>query len=247
MFSWLREVRLPGDLILRAEQAVAVDADRRPAPTSPVPASTESGISQRHSTSRVNAGFQVIVAVRGVGELGAGRAAVLVQVAGDLHRALDAARDLARHAALAGRGRVALVETRVIVEVGRVALDHAVGEVRVAEARERVVADRRRAAGDALLAGDGEVPGHVEAGAIDAGLGDEVVDDRLHVGPARLDLGLVGDVVVAVDAEPDRRLDRLVVRVAQVAQRDDVALAEVEVLRRPDDQVDRAGVASGSG
>jgi len=59
------------------------------------------------------------------------------------------------------------------------------------------------------------------------------------VGSAALDGRLFGRQVVAVDPESDWRLDRLVCAVLQVPEGDDVAVPELEVLRRPDNQVDR--------
>jgi hypothetical protein len=52
---------------------------------------------------------------------------------------------------------------------------------------QRVVADRQRAPREAVLAGDREVPGQVEAAALDPVAGERG-EHVLHVRPARLDL-----------------------------------------------------------
>jgi len=60
--------------------------------------------------------------------------------------------------------------------LGGVALDGPVGEICVSQFREGIVTDVEGAAGDAFLAGDSEIPGHVEAVPIDAGIFAEAVD-----------------------------------------------------------------------
>ena len=107
-------------------------------------------------------------------------------------------------------------------------LDLTVGEVRVAELGERVVADVEHPLSQVLAARDGEVPGEVEVRAADPGT-FQVGEDPLHPSPAALDLGLVGAQTVAVDAEGVLGRNPLAVGVLEVAQRDDVAMALGEV------------------
>jgi hypothetical protein len=109
----------------------------------------------------------VRVAVRRlVVEGGARRAAVLVEPARDLEGAGDVARD-------AGIGvRLHVVD----VEGGRVPGHLVVGEVLVAEAVERRVADAKEVPREALGASDREVPRHVEVAPVDAGLLQDVED-----------------------------------------------------------------------
>ena len=108
--------------------------------------------------------------------LRAGRAAGLVEVAGhrvgpgDLADVLDP---------VVGRGREVGDVGDLIVR--RVALGDPVVEVGVAELRVGVVADRQHPLGQVALAGDGEVPGHVEARALDPRLA-ELAEDLLEVG-----------------------------------------------------------------
>ncbi len=106
----------------------------------------------------------------------------------------------------------------------------------VAEAQQRVVAGRDRAVAEAVLAGDREVPGHVQVRALEA-VRLERRDQALHVRAPALDRGLLGDQPVAVDAERQRRLDARARGVLEVAERDDVAVPLLEVAGRADDQV----------
>ena len=171
-----------------------------------------------------------------------GRAAGRVEVARDRHRAADVARDLLvglravdealgdlvdRHAVLTGG-----VGDRADLERRRVAGDLHVREVGVAELGEGVVADVEHAAGQRLLTGDGEVPGEVQAPAVDVRAGERAEQRLEVVAPAWVGLGRA----VAQRAEVGRGGDRVALRVAQVTQRDDVAVALAQVLRGPDEQ-----------
>ncbi len=169
-----------------------------------------------------------------VGEAPSGRTSGRVQVARHDEGTVHLARDLR----ILGGRVVGHLRDRVLR--GR-ALHLHVGHGGVAEAGERVVADRERPLGEVALAGDREVPGEVEAVAGDAGP-LKCREQPLHVGPACLHGGIVRLQPVAVHAERLLRLDDLAVRSLQVPQRDDVVPALVEVDGRADDQVHVRGI-----
>src|SRR5262249_19477348 len=121
----------------------------------------------------------------------AARAAVREQVAGHLEGPFHEAGDFTRNRIFFGfRHR----------EAGRAALYRFVGEVRVSELREGVVAHRQLATGVVHVAGDGEVPGEVEAVAVDSGL-FQGPEDAFEVFAPGVDLWLVRGDFVAVVAE----------------------------------------------
>ena len=64
----------------------------------------------------------------------------------------------------------------------------------------------------------------------------ELVEDVFEVGTPRLDRGREGGDAVAVDLEAAPGVDARTIAVAQVAERDDVAVSFDEVLRRADDE-----------
>jgi hypothetical protein len=113
-------------------------------------------------------------------------------------------------------------------------------EVGVAELRVGVVADRQHALGEVALAGDGEVPSHVEARALDPRLA-ELAEELLEVGAPILDRRDVGRDVVAVELEARRCADRVAARVLEVAQGDDVAVPVEQVAPGVDQQVGLLG------
>ncbi len=106
--------------------------------------------------------------------------------------------------------------------------DLAVLEVRVAELFERGVAHREEAAGQSLLARDGEVPGQVEALGRDLRLLQRAQDRDIVLGAGAL--RALGDQL----AERGVRLERCSARALEVAQDDDVAMALGPVLGRVD-------------
>ena len=153
-------------------------------------------------------------------EARAGRAARLVEVARHRERAGDAAQD----------PRVGVLGDLGDRERRGGALDLAVGEVAVAELGERVVADVQHPRGQPALGRDGEVPRQREVAPGDAGAAQRAEDLAI----ARAQALRAGAALER--AEALGRLDALARRGAQPAQRDDVALALVEVLARVDQQ-----------
>ncbi len=120
--------------------------------------------------------------------------------------------------------------TLVIVNAGARALDPAVGEVAVAELGEGVVADVEHARGQPALGGDGEVPGQGEIALGDACAAQRPEERAIaRAQPLRAGAALER-------AEAPARLDAPARGGAQPAQRDDVALALVEVLAGVDQQ-----------
>jgi hypothetical protein len=83
---------------------------------------------------------------------------------------------------------------------GSVTLDHAVGEVGVAELGERLVADRQGPAGQVLRGGHREVPGEVEVLAVDAEV-LHLVEQVVHLGGTIL-VGTVRRVTLSAVAVP---------------------------------------------
>src|SRR5205085_2255259 len=156
-------------------------------------------------------GRRVLLRARVV-ELRARRAARLVEVAGDA----DRAGDLARDPRVLRLGEVLDLGDR---ERRGAALHLAVGQVRVAELAEGVVADGQQAAGERLVRGDREVPGEVDLRGVHLRLAQRL-DER-----ARPGLAQAGGRVQALE----------------VAQHDDVLAARREVLGRVDDHVAARG------
>ena len=117
-----------------------------------------------------------------------------------------------------------------------VTLDDTVGEVVIAELRERVVADREHPPGEASLRGDREVPRLVQVRAVDLRALQRREDRRVARQLTALVLRQLPPV--AQQREPPRRLDHVPAAVAQVAQRDDVGVTLEEVLAGVDQQVD---------
>jgi hypothetical protein len=174
-------------------------------------------------------------------ELRAGWAARRIEEAGHLDVAADACGVAQVAPAVECHGLLGSVirDVRIRGEDRLAPGRNAVRQIRVAELRERLVADPQGPAAEALAAGNGEVPGEVELLALDAGA-PERVEDLLEVGAAGVDPGV--GLLVAERAEGWLGIEEVALRVAQVPERDDVALALVEILRRPDDQRDVARV-----
>ena len=220
------DVDLGEDLVARAEQAVAVlDVER---------GIRRAGRGRDVAVERRRAEVGGVLAQRDVRAL----ARVVEAAAGLAARAVEVARHLER--ALDPHADAGLVVDRLDVrhgEVGRVPLNDAVGEVRVAEQRERVVADVQRALGQVALARDREVPGEVEAPAPDPRLLLSVVKIEFMCARRLLDQLVVRFLAVAVERGTPRPPRGRAVRVAQPAQRDDVARPLVPVDRRADLEV----------
>jgi hypothetical protein len=126
-------------------------------------------------------------------------------------------------------------------ESGRAALDLPVGQIRVSEPPERVIADVQHPLGQATLAGDGEVPGQVEIVPLDPGL-LERREDVLHLPEASpVDLRVA---VTRVDVRRERGIarDDTTRPVAHRTQRDDVPGALGEVGGRTDDESPACGI-----
>ena len=93
----------------------------------------------------------------------------------------------------------------------------------------------QQAFSDIAHAGYGKVPGQVEFAALDARL-LQLAEHRLHGRTALLDGSVVGQGVVAKGAEHLGRRQQVTVAVPQVAQRNNVALAALELHHRADDE-----------
>jgi len=119
------------------------------------------------------------------------------------------------------------------LERRRAPLDGEIGEVNVAELAEGIVAHAQHPRRYVLVAGDGEVPGEVQVGALDP-CPVQGVEDPLEVRPPSLDRSPAGRQPVAVVAEALGCADRIAVGVLEVSQGDDKAVAGSQVGRRLD-------------
>ncbi len=142
--------------------------------------------------------------------------------------------------ALDAASHVRLLRRRVVDHLvdrvaGRRALDAQVAQAAVAELVEGAVADRQHALRQRPLARDREVPGEVEPAALEP-RATQPAEDVLHLPASCLEGPRVGPDAVAVEPERPRRREDGAGGVAQVAQRDDVALALLEVLPRVDQE-----------
>jgi len=143
------------------------------------------------------------------------------------YRALHVARDFSR---------IGFIDGFRHGERRRRAFDDAVGEVVVAERRERCVAHRELAPGVVFIACNREVPSEIQARTPDSST-FQLREDFFEVRASFVDLFFGGGQVVAVGAEALRRLQVFFFGVFEVAQGDDVAVARGEVDGRVDLQV----------
>ena len=200
------------DLVLAAQEPVAVD-DRS---TGDAVADHRLGDAAREGRGvGASADRQPVVAV---GIAGSGTAVV-----GQVQRYLERALDPPRHA-FPGRVVGRLLE---LGDLERGCLAVQLGE--------GVVAEVQHALGQPPSRGDREVPRQVQVVALDVDAG-EVGDHALDPRSEGLDLVHLGRRAIADHLEHRRRRNGLIIRVAQVAEADDVPVSLVEVDRRSDDQ-----------